>query len=315
MITINPDGSKTFFVYGLGLISQETIQAGEQTGEFRVFHYDFRGSTTAITDEHGNITDRITYCAFGEITSRTGYTETIFLFAGRHGVQTDCNGLLYMRARYYSPQLNRFISPDPHWDLHNMIYGDNPVIIGSNLLPDIHAIRQSTNLYVYVMNNPIMFIDPSGRIANSANGNRMYVPEPRTYMYGRNQEGNFEVFDPSMHTIKVRARQSDRALDNFQTILDYAGMLPFKPISIPADITNGIIHLIRRNWNDAIWSFIFAIPIVEYVAPVIRAARGADTALGAGREGGSMATEILVNFAKKVVREVSRLFENHNNQR
>ena len=56
------------------------------------------------------------------------------------------------------------LSPDPHWHPGNMIYGDDPLSLnGYTLVPNIRAIRQSGNLYAYCMNNPIMFIDPSGR--------------------------------------------------------------------------------------------------------------------------------------------------------
>lgn len=56
-----------------------------------------------------------------------------------------------------------------------MIYGDNPVKInerqdalGLNVytyVPDITAIMQSSNLYVYCMNNPLMYVDEDGEIA------------------------------------------------------------------------------------------------------------------------------------------------------
>jgi len=59
-----------------------------------------------------------------------------------------------------------------------MIYGANPVKwnerqgnpndpLGLNTYtykPDIHAIMQSGNLYAYCMNNPVMWIDPSGEL-------------------------------------------------------------------------------------------------------------------------------------------------------
>jgi len=41
-----------------------------------------------------------------------------------------------------------------------MVYGDNPD--PNNPIPDLDAIRQSGNLYVYCMNNPIRYFDPTG---------------------------------------------------------------------------------------------------------------------------------------------------------
>jgi len=52
---------------------------------------------------------------------------------------TEPNGFYYMRARYYDPQVGRFISEDP---------------IGLD--------GGDVNLYVYAGNNPIMGVDPWG---------------------------------------------------------------------------------------------------------------------------------------------------------
>ena len=65
-----------------------------------------------------------------------------FKYVGQHGVMTESNGLQYMRARYYDPQVGRFISEDP------LGFG------GGDL-----------NLYVYASNSPIMLIDPWGLCA------------------------------------------------------------------------------------------------------------------------------------------------------
>ena len=48
-------------------------------------------------------------------------------------------GLYYYRFRYYSPNLQRFISEDP--------FG---------------LVKGTDNLYVYVRNNPVNFVDPFG---------------------------------------------------------------------------------------------------------------------------------------------------------
>ncbi|MDR1689640.1 MAG: RHS repeat-associated core domain-containing protein, partial [Clostridiales bacterium] len=139
----NIDGSKTIYVYGVGLISQEQVTAGatgkvakatpENTTEYRLFHYDYRGSTTALTDESGNVTDRVVYSPYGKIDERTGETETRFLYVGQFGVQVDENGLYYMRARYYNVDINRFMQEDP--------------------------IRDGLNWYGYANSNTIMFVD------------------------------------------------------------------------------------------------------------------------------------------------------------
>jgi len=58
-------------------------------------------------------------------------------------------GTYYLRARHYNPTTGRFTQPDPFWNIHNMQ--------GSS-----GAIMQAANLYVFVTNNPVMFIDPTG---------------------------------------------------------------------------------------------------------------------------------------------------------
>ncbi|MCL2049744.1 MAG: DUF6531 domain-containing protein [Defluviitaleaceae bacterium] len=189
LITNHPDGSQTFYVYGLGLISQERIYneatdngaTGNGATEYRIFHYDYRGSTTALTDINGTVTDRWAYILSGEIIGREGTTETIFQFVGQWGVQTDSNGLYFMRARYYNPTISRFINEDFHWNIHNMQYGDSPSYVSGGYthtnggyasdmarIPHMPSILQSANRYGYAMHNPIMYNDPSGLFIGTA---------------------------------------------------------------------------------------------------------------------------------------------------
>ena len=137
LIRTRPDGSKTFYVHGVGLLYEVNETGGAETGT-ATYHYDYRGSTVALTDGDGNVTDRIEYSPYGMTTCRTGANDTPFLFNGRYGVQTDANGLLYMRARYYNPYLCRFLNPDP---------------IG---------FAGGLNFYAYADGNPVSLIDPFG---------------------------------------------------------------------------------------------------------------------------------------------------------
>ena len=54
------------------------------------------------------------HCLLGhEIHHSFNMTKSGFTFDQRFGVQTNPNGLLYMRARYYNPYISRFLNPDP----------------------------------------------------------------------------------------------------------------------------------------------------------------------------------------------------------
>ena len=126
------------YIYATGLIMHV------EGGEYATYHYDNRGSTVAITNSQGKVTDTFTYGPYGEQCGRKGKTRTPFLYNGRYGVETDTNGLYYMRARYYNPDIKRFINQD-------VVQGslDNAITL---------------NRFAYANGNPISFIDPFGLV-------------------------------------------------------------------------------------------------------------------------------------------------------
>ena len=77
----------------------------------------------------------------------------IFGYNGRDGVITDANGLLYMRARYYSPELRRFINAD--------------------IVPGEISNAITLNRYAYANGNPVSNIDTFGLSAERENINQM----------------------------------------------------------------------------------------------------------------------------------------------
>ena len=129
-------GVTTYYIYGPGLLYEITETA--TTTNTLTYHYDLRGSTIALTDKNGNVTDRVQYSTYGMLMLRGGTNDTPFLYNGRYGVMTDQSGLLYMRARYYNPYTCRFINADPS------------------------GFAGGLNFYCYANGNPISLSDPHG---------------------------------------------------------------------------------------------------------------------------------------------------------
>jgi RHS repeat-associated protein len=123
-----------YYIHGLGLMAMV------ESGEVYTYHFNAVGSTVAMTDAGQNIVNMYAYTPFGVIAYEVEQIEQPFKFVGQYGVMTELNGLYYMRARYYDPEIGRFISEDP-----------------------IGFAGGDVNLYAYVGNNPILIIDPNGR--------------------------------------------------------------------------------------------------------------------------------------------------------
>ncbi|ANF95588.1 hypothetical protein AR543_05930 [Paenibacillus bovis] len=102
METDNIGAPQAWYVYGMGLIGRE-----DAAGNYQTYHYDLRGSTMALTDAQGQVTD-----TYGEQLEHEGASQQPFQYNGRDGVQTDANGLYQMRARYYNPEIKRFVNRD-----------------------------------------------------------------------------------------------------------------------------------------------------------------------------------------------------------
>ncbi|MBU4234471.1 MAG: hypothetical protein KKD99_10265 [Proteobacteria bacterium] len=122
-----------YYIYGVGLLSR--IDAD---GNVYYYHFNGLGSTVAVTDKDGNPVNRYLYDPFGKLLESYETFQNPFRYVGRYGVMDDDNDLLFMKARYYDSQLGRFIGKDPAGYMSGM------------------------NVYTYVYNNPLGFIDPLG---------------------------------------------------------------------------------------------------------------------------------------------------------
>jgi RHS repeat-associated protein len=111
-----------------------------------------QGSVTEVRNISGSAVKTYKYDAFGNILQETGPTiPGGFTYTGRE--LHARSGLYYYRARWYSPELGRFLTQDP---------------IGY---------FGGVNLYAYVENDPVLWIDPFGlsRIVYDRSDGKIYV--------------------------------------------------------------------------------------------------------------------------------------------
>ena len=104
LVKTAPDGSQTWYVYGLGL-----LYSVDETENTTNYHFDHLGNTIVLSDDDGNLTDTYEYSPYGTLMHHTGSSDTEFLYNAQYGVLSDPNGLIHMRARYYNPYLRRFL--------------------------------------------------------------------------------------------------------------------------------------------------------------------------------------------------------------
>ena len=120
--------------YLTGLEIDEVLARYGAPGE-RMLLTDALGSVLALTDPQGNPTTTYAYSAYGKTQQTGAPSENPVQYTGR---ENDGTGLYYYRARYYAPEMGRFISSDP---------------IG---------LEGGLNEYTYALNNPILYFDSDG---------------------------------------------------------------------------------------------------------------------------------------------------------
>ncbi len=129
----------TNYAYGDDLLSRTT------NGVTHYYQYDGLGSTRALSDTSGTLTDTYSYDAYGMLLNSTGTRENPYLYRGEQ-YDSDLSAY-YLRARYYQPGMGRFLTTD-------FVEGfvNNPV---------------SLHKYMYAKHDPVNYIDPSGEMSLS----------------------------------------------------------------------------------------------------------------------------------------------------
>jgi RHS repeat-associated protein len=155
--------------YTHGPNTDEPLAVQQGTNTY-YYHADGLGSITALSNSSGNIVQTYSYDSFGNMTA-TGNIRQPFTYTARE--YDYATGMYFYRARYYDPKVGRFVTKDP---ILNPNY-DNLKKYGANNFErqngvpsfyDLLKAPQNFNPYVYVLNNPINFIDPNGLSAKGS---------------------------------------------------------------------------------------------------------------------------------------------------
>ena len=135
------------YTYGLEEIGVEDLLEVEGKPNNPLYYLqDAIGSITAITNMNSEVIDSNRFAPYGEaldpVAKNARLTNSPYGFTGEmHDIEGD---LVYLRARYYSPNMARFIQQDTY-------------------LGDVKE-PLSRNLYIYANGNPLKYTDPNGHL-------------------------------------------------------------------------------------------------------------------------------------------------------
>ncbi|MBE0433843.1 RHS repeat-associated core domain-containing protein [candidate division WOR-3 bacterium] len=123
------------------------------------YHNDHLGSAKAMSDNSGTKIYAWLGYPFGKQYSIAGASYNNYRFTGKEFDQST--GLYYFGARYYMPEIGRFITADP--------------IMGTGSLNRKKPIAM--NLYNYCVDNPTRYVDPDGRDVRTVAEMREHVAD------------------------------------------------------------------------------------------------------------------------------------------
>lgn len=137
--TVNGVATKYYFANGQR-VAERT--GGNAAANVSYYHSDHLGSSNTVSNSSGAEVKATLFYPYGSTRTETGTKTIAHKYTGQE--RDDSTGLYYYGARYYDPQMMRFVSAD-------------------NVIPSM-ADPQMFNRYSYVRGNPVKLVDPTGNI-------------------------------------------------------------------------------------------------------------------------------------------------------
>ncbi|CAM3317572.1 type IV secretion protein Rhs [Paenibacillus taichungensis] len=140
------------------------------------------GDVIELRDSNGEVLNQYVYDIWGNILSKEEKVHNPFRYSGE--LWDDTTELQYLRARWYNPGEGRFLNEDTYnGEL------DDPL---------------TQNLYTYVLNNPLRYVDPTGNKqcegATTCEGDPVET-KLRNMIYNKLQSGSYNNVDQFAYDI------------------------------------------------------------------------------------------------------------------
>lgn len=229
------DGTNTYVYGASGLVGYYN-----KSGKFVTYLFNQRGDVVKETDESGSVTNSFDYNDYGKLTSSDKIAGSVFGYGGQYGAVTDKNGLVFLRTRYYNPEIMRFMNRD--------------TVRGS--IVD----TKSLNRFAYVEGNPLTYVDPNGQAATWLKNNWVGL------LQGTVLTGISYFFPPVGFALSILSIGQDLSTGNYAGVLldSFSIFVPFlknaRTISTSENMTRALV--VRPKYELALRSDVQDIDLV-----------------------------------------------------
>ena len=130
------------------------FQIPDPSRRIRYYHQDHIGSSSVLTDANGVLVEETTFFPFGAPRTQNTPRQVQNPYEFTQKERDRESQLDYFEARYLACFLGRFVAADRKYT--------SPDDLSSADLVSFLSNPQANNLYSYVRNNPLNFVDPTG---------------------------------------------------------------------------------------------------------------------------------------------------------
>jgi len=183
-------------------------------GNHYSYLYDGKGNVAALLDDTQAVAAAYRYDAFGNLKAKSGTVDQPYLFSTkRYDIDT---GLVYFGYRYYAPVIGKWITRDPIWE------------------------KGGINLYLFALNNSIMYYDDNGLEVISPEMIKEYLPDI-SWKYSECRVGGSIVFSDYSSVIH---NSGDGLLNSNDPYTDLS-------VTFPTVVGGGVQFVFQSN--EEVW--------------------------------------------------------------